>query len=188
MRDYSMKFSHMGILVRDLEKMTDFYSRILGFPVTDHGKLHGTVPITFLSRDPGEHHQIALIQAKPEGATDSVVHQISFRLPDLADLQRLRRRLIEEGFIKEGVTRHRTVTHGNAWSMYVHDPEGNQIELFTDAPWYIEQPCSVPIDLDRPTEEILAESEAFCRAQPGFKPIEQWRAEMAERIAAHDRV
>ena len=90
--------------------------------------------------------------------------------------------------IVEGVTKHRSITHGNAWALYVHDPEGNQIELFVDSPWYIEQPCAEPIDLDRPTKDILAESEAFCRNQPGFKPIEDWRAAMAERIAAHDRV
>ena len=55
------------------------------------------------------------------------------------------------------------------------------------ASWYIEQPCSKLIDLDRSNEEILAESEAFCRAQPGFRPVEEWWAAMAERIAAHDR-
>ncbi|MGO9361678.1 MAG: VOC family protein [Xanthobacteraceae bacterium] len=187
MRDYSLKFSHVGIYVTDLAKMTEFYSRILGFPVTDHGLLHGKVPITFLSRDPNEHHQIALISARPAGQTDSVINQISFRLPDLSSLKRLRARLIEEGVIKEGVTKHRAITHGNAWALYVHDPEGNQVELFVDSDWYISQPCSVPIDLDRPEEDILRESEAFCREQPDFQPIAAWRAEMAERIAAHDR-
>jgi len=41
MRHYRVKFSHFGIIVTDLAKMTDFYSRILGFPVTDHGLLPG---------------------------------------------------------------------------------------------------------------------------------------------------
>lgn len=182
MRDYSLKFSHVGIMVTDLARMTDFYSRILGFPVTDHGLLHGKIPITFMSRDPADHHQIALVQARPAGQTDSVVNQISFRLPDLDALKRLRQALLKEGF-----TKHRCVTHGNAWAVYVHDPEGNQVELFVDSDWYIEQPCSLPVDLDRPTDEILRASETFCRAQPGFKPIAEWRREIAERIAAHDR-
>ena len=188
MRDYSMSFSHIGFYVQNLDRMTDFYSRILGFPVTDRGILHGKIPIAFLSRDPKDHHQIALIEARPPGGGEAIIHQISFRLPDLDALKRLRRRLIEEGVIVEGSTKHRSITHGNAWALYVHDPEGNQIELFVDSPWYIEQPCAEPIDLDRPTKDILAESEAFCRAQPGFKPVEDWRAAMAERIAAHDRV
>lgn len=70
----------------------------------------------------------------------------------------------------------------------MHDPEGNQIELFVASPWYIEQPCRELIDLDRPNEEILAEGEAFCRAQPRFRPVEEWRAATAERIVAHDWV
>lgn len=186
MRDYALTFSHLGIYVTDMEKMTDFYSRILGFPVTDHGLLHGKIPITFMSRDPKVHHQIALIQVRPAGAADTALNQISFNLPDLASLQRLRQRLKDEGMIVEGVTKHRTITHGNAWAVYMHDPEGNQIELFVDSPWYIEQPCSTHIDMDRPAEEILAESEAYCRAQPGFKPAAEWQKDMAARIAAHD--
>jgi predicted enzyme related to lactoylglutathione lyase len=41
LRHYRVNFSHFGIKVTDLAKMTDFYSRILGFPATDHGLLHG---------------------------------------------------------------------------------------------------------------------------------------------------
>lgn len=182
MRDYKVKFSHLGIMVTNMEKMIDFYSRILGFPITDRGMLHGTVPITFMSRDPSEHHQIALIQGRPETQTESAINQISFRLADIDSLKRLREALINEGF-----TKHRTVTHGNAWALYVHDPEGNQVELFVDSDWYIEQPCSLPVDLTLPTEVILRQSEEFCKTQPGFKPIAEWRADMNKRIAAHDQ-
>jgi hypothetical protein len=41
MRHYRINFSHFGIMVTGLAKMTGFYSRILGFPVTDHGLLPG---------------------------------------------------------------------------------------------------------------------------------------------------
>ena len=34
MRHHRVRFSHFGIIVTDVAKMTDFYSRILGFPVT----------------------------------------------------------------------------------------------------------------------------------------------------------
>lgn len=27
--------------------------------------------------------------------------------------------------------------HGNAWSIYFADPEGNRIELYTPSPWYV---------------------------------------------------
>lgn len=186
MRDYKLKFSHLGIHVTDLARMTDFYSRVLGFPVTDHGLLHGTIPITFMSRSPEDHHQIALIAGRPDGATDSVINQISFELDSLQELQNLYRRLVAEGLIKEGETRHRTIMHGNAWAIYMHDPEGNQIECFVDSPWYIPQPCSTHIDLTRSTDDILAETKAYCERQPGFKPMEAWKDDMRRLIANHD--
>jgi hypothetical protein len=31
----------------------------------------------------------------------------------------------------------------------------------------------------------MAEAEAFCRAAPGFKPIEDYHADVAAKIAAH---
>lgn len=180
MSDYTVAFSHVGIWVTDLEKMGDFYSRILGFTITDQGILFDTVPITFLSRDPREHHQVALIKGRDANAKDSVVNQLSFRVDSLESLQRLRARLLAEGH-----TEHRARTHGNAWALYVQDPEDNRVELFVDTDWYISQPCSEPLDLDRPADEIRQATEDFCRSMPGFKPIDEWRAEIAQRMAAH---
>lgn len=180
MPGYTASFSHMGIWVKSLEPMIAFYSGILGFPVSDRGMLHGTIPIAFLSRDPREHHQLALIQGRPGDKEDSVVHQISFRIPDLDQLKELRRVLLERDF-----TNQRSVTHGNAWAIYVKDPEDNQVELFVDSDWYIEQPCSLPLDLDQPSEDIRRATLEFCRTQPGFKPVADWRDEMSKRIGGH---
>jgi catechol 2,3-dioxygenase-like lactoylglutathione lyase family enzyme len=33
----NLMFSHMGISVIDLDRMTDFYTRVLGFTITDRG-------------------------------------------------------------------------------------------------------------------------------------------------------
>ena len=38
------------------------------------------------------------------------------------------------------------MNHGNAWSVYFRDPEGNRIEIFCDTEWYIEQPCVEDLD------------------------------------------
>ncbi|MEY2926720.1 MAG: hypothetical protein RL367_1197, partial [Pseudomonadota bacterium] len=69
-------------------------------------------------------------------------------------------------------------THGNAWSLYFPDPEGNRIEVYTDSDWYISQPYKTPVDLSRPAAVLRAENEALCRSQPGFKPIAEWQAGM----------
>ena len=56
---------HIGIYAFDLEKMVDFYSRIFGLVVTDRGHSARGFDIAFLSRDPIEHHQIAIVSGRP---------------------------------------------------------------------------------------------------------------------------
>src|ERR1700730_3577608 len=75
----------------------------------------------------------------------------------------------------------RPISHGNA--VYFQDPD-NQIEMFCDTPWYVLQPCGFKIDLDKSGDEIYRATEAYCREQPGFKPMEEWRAEISQKIAA----
>jgi len=174
----SLRFSHVGLFVTEMARMADFYTRVLGFTVTDEGKL-GESRLTFLSRDPADHHQIVLAEGRPLGLPDRIVNQISFRLSSLADLQRFYR-LVREEAPRDLVA----VSHGNAWSIYFRDPEGNRIEVFTDSPWHVPQPVREPLDLDRTEAEILRETEAFCRSRPGFKPMEEWRTEIARKIAA----
>ena len=47
-----MAFAHMGIFVVDVATMVDFYTRVLGFCITDRALIRG-VNVVFLSRDPG---------------------------------------------------------------------------------------------------------------------------------------
>lgn len=54
-----MAFVHIGIYVTDIAKMVDFYTRILGFSITDQAQIRGA-DVVFLSRNPDEHHQIVL--------------------------------------------------------------------------------------------------------------------------------
>ena len=72
----------------------------------------------------------------------------------------------------------RSVTHGNAWSLYFNDPEGNQIEVYVHTPWYIPQPHSYPMDLDQSNDEIITMTEAHCRESDSFMTQEQREAEM----------
>src|SRR5204863_339043 len=78
-----------------------------------------------------------------------MVQQISFNVSTLADVQRAFRKVRAAGC--ENIS---PVSHGNAWSVYFHDPEGNRIEMFCDTPWYVAQPCGFQIDLDKPEEEL----------------------------------
>lgn len=175
----ALRFSHVGLFVIEMARMVEFYSRVLGFAVTDRGSL-GAATLTFLSRDPGDHHQIVLVEGRPAGLPDRILNQLSFRVGSLGELIAFHRRIT-----REAPPELVSVTHGNAWSLYFRDPEGNRVEVFADTPWHVTQPVREPIDLDRPEADILAETEAFCRARPGFKPMSDWRLEVAARITAH---
>jgi len=174
-----VSFSHFGIYVTDLARMEDFYTRVLGLLVSDRGQVPGGSDLVFLSRDPDEHHQIVLATGRPPGVEFNVVNQISFKLPTLADLKAMHARARDEG-----MKQFRIVTHGNAWSVYFADPEGNRVEVFVDTPWHTPQPVVEPFDIEAPVEVIERETEALCRNRPGFMSREQWRAAQVTRMAA----
>jgi catechol-2,3-dioxygenase len=174
-----VSFSHFGIYVTDLARMEDFYTRVLGLLVSDRGQVPGGSDLVFLSRDPDEHHQIVLATGRPPGVEFNVVNQISFKLPTLADLKAMHARARDEG-----TKPFRIVTHGNAWSVYFADPEGNRVEVFVDTPWHTPQPVVEPFDIEAPVEVIERETEALCRNRPGFMSRAQWRAAQVTRMAA----
>lgn len=182
-------FSHVGIHCFDLEKMVDFYTRIMGLTLTDHGEIERggavAVPVNlaFLSSDPRDHHQLVLV-GKPEREVERgalLINQISFRLDSLDRLRKLRRTLEHEG-----VTTFRTVSHGNAWSIHFPDPEGNTVEAFVDSPWYVSQPAAEPLDLDRSDEEIRRATEERFGNEPSFRPVEEWRSEVAQKMGVRN--
>jgi catechol-2,3-dioxygenase len=173
----AVSFSHFGLYVTDLPRMEDFYTRVLGLLVSDRGKLPGGSDLVFLSRDPDEHHQLVLATGRPPGVEFNVVNQMSFKLNTLEDLKTMHARAREEG-----VKQFRVVTHGNAWSIYFPDPEGNRLELFVDTPWHTPQPVAEPFDIEKPVATIFKETEALCRNRPGFSSRAEWRAGQVARM------
>jgi catechol 2,3-dioxygenase len=171
------KLTHMGIYVRDLDRMRDFYGKVLGLMVSDAGHVPRLgADLCFMSGDPKVHHQVVLVSGRPDSATNTTVMQISFTVASLAELRRIRDLALAEG--AQGM---RPVSHGNAWSIYFEDPEGNVIEVYLDSPWHVPQPHGDPLDLDRDDEVILAETEAACRKDPGFMPRDEWEKMQAAR-------
>ena len=175
-QEVSPRLSHVGIYVTDLPKMKDFYTRILGFVVSDAAP---DGRITFLSRNPSDHHQVVLVRGRTTDAEVPMVQQVSFNVGTLAQVQKAFRKVRGAGC--EGIS---PICHGNAWSVYFQDPEGNRIEMFCDTPWYVPQPLGFKIDLDKAEDELFRETEAYCRDRQGFKPMEEWRTEISKKIAA----
>ncbi len=175
-QDTAPRLSHVGLYVHDVPRMIDFYTSVLGFVVSD-GAEDGR--ITFLSRNPSDHHQVVLVRGRATDAEVPMVQQVSFNVGTLPQVQKAFRKVRDAGC--EGIS---PICHGNAWSVYFQDPEGNRIEMFCDTPWYVPQPLGFKIDLDKAEDELYRETEAYCRKREGFKPIEEWRTEIGKKIAA----
>ena len=174
---FSLTLSHVGIYVTDIKRMVDFYTRFLGFVVSDRGpRTDGE--IVFMTRDAREHHQFVLASGRPADIPFNLINQMSFRVDSLATLRALYRGLKNEQVVDLG-----PVTHGNALSVYFHDPEKNRVELLIDTPWYVPQPCRIPVDLMVADDVLWATIEKQVRAMPGFKTREEWAADIERRIA-----
>ncbi len=172
------QLSHVGIFVHDIEAMTRFYTQVFGLRLTDRGVGRNfKVPLHFLSGTPDQHHQLVLAGGRAEGSPSTVM-QLSFKVATIDELRRVRR-----DALAAGAAQMRGMNHGNALSIYFSDLEGNTVEVYLDTPWYVPQPHGDPLDLEKPDSEIWAETEAICRADPGFMPVADWMARFGR--AAH---
>ncbi len=140
---------HVGIYVRDLERMVAFYRDTLGMRIT---KQNWRAGIVFLSADPAADHEIALFRGRPDDADSRLINQISLRVATLDDLRAMHRRLLAAGLRIDAL-----VNHVSALGCYYFDPEGNRSEVF----WVTGRACWVPIahliDIEQPDEAVLAE-------------------------------
>jgi catechol 2,3-dioxygenase-like lactoylglutathione lyase family enzyme len=174
---FSLTLSHVGIFVTDINRMVDFYTRFLGFAVSDRGP-NPAGEIAFMTRDPREHHQLVMASGRPAELQYNVINQISFRVDSLGTLREL-----YQGLKDEPVEILGPISHGNALSVYFRDPEGNRVELLIDTPWYVPQPHRLPVDIMQTDEQLWAGIEKHCRDMPGFKSRKEWMAEIEKKIA-----
>jgi catechol 2,3-dioxygenase len=179
MANIRARLAHMGIYVQDRDKMEQFYTEVLGLMVTDRGEGRSGMHLTFMSANPQNHHQVVLVTGRPDTSGFNPIQQISFMVDSLTDLREVHNRALSLG-----ATEMRPVTHGNAWSVYFKDPEGNTVEAYLDTPFHVPQPHGKPLDLTKSDEQILSETEDACRQDPGFMPIEQFKSQMAARLSA----
>jgi catechol-2,3-dioxygenase len=180
----NLKFAHIGLAATDVPRLTRFYTEVLGFTVTDRGDFGGA-EVVFMSRDPEEHHQIVLTPGRPKKLPKNTVNpdfgiciqQISFKMGSLDDLRDMVGRL-ERG----GATDIVSATHGNAWSVYAQDPDGNMIEFYVDTDWYASQPFYEPLDLSKSNDELMKETQNLCEVHSGFQPAKEWRRNMTKMM------
>ena len=76
------------------------------------------------------------------------------------------------------------INHGNAWSLYFLDPEGNRVEVYIDSPWHVPQPHGDELHLEMSNDELMRTTLDAIRNDPGFMPREQFEAEMQRKLDA----
>jgi len=171
-----ISLSHFEIKVRDFRKMKEFYTKTLGFSITDQSPL-GSHQMVFLSRNAGEHHQIVLSSSEGGDFSAGSLDHLAFRVNDLQSLREFHAALKSYGNLAI-----ETVSHGTAWSVYFRDPEGNRIELFVDTPWHVAQPLRFPIDLSMSDDDLTAYTEEKIRSLADFQMADRWFQEHQQRI------
>lgn len=150
------RLGHVGLHVSDLPRAVRFYRDVLGLTVTDQDAARGMV---FMSARPAEeHHELLLCEGRNVPREAMVVQQISFRCDTLEDVKGYYRRLRENK-----VPIDMTVSHGNAIGAYFYDPDGNRCEIYWATGLEARQPYLEAVDLDEPSEALMAKVEASVR-------------------------
>lgn len=116
--------AHLVLQVSDINSSLMFYQNYLGMVVTEKAESEDETR-HFLSNTQS-HHKLVLIQKKdlPDTARRAL-QQIAFEVPDHQTLVKYYLKLKEQ---------HRLELKNNqiSWSIYVDDPDGNQVEIFWD--------------------------------------------------------
>jgi catechol 2,3-dioxygenase len=121
------RVGHIHLKVSDLDRAIGFYRDVLGFELQQKFGAQAA----FLSAG-GYHHHIGLNTwesrggAPPPRGTTGLYH-VAFLYPNRKELARALRRLIDHGVMLDGAS-----DHGVSEALYLHDPDGNGIELYRD--------------------------------------------------------
>jgi catechol 2,3-dioxygenase len=172
------KLTHLGINVIHLDPMVKFYTELLGLKVSDKGfSPRLGYRIAFMTGSEKNHHQMILAECRP-AHSKSTLNQISFTWPSLDHIRALDKKLRKRGI------KTIPIDHGNAWSIYFPDPEGNQIECYLDTPWQVAQPHGELLDLTLSNAEIMARTKARIEGEKTFMPAKAWSKKMKARLSA----
>jgi catechol 2,3-dioxygenase len=119
---------HVVLKVADLERSEQFYNGVLGMPVCARFDEQG-MKMTFFSL--GNHHDLAIAEVSGEEAAAGEqavgLHHVAFHIgTSLDELVDAKAQLEAAGIAPT------PVDHDVTKSLYFHDPDGNNVELYVD--------------------------------------------------------
>ncbi len=156
-----VRIGHVHLKVADLERSLAFYCGVLGFQITQR---YGP-GAAFVSAG-GYHHHIGLNTWESRGGTSpphgsTGLYHVAILYPDRKSLADALRRLVENKILLDGAA-----DHGVSVALYLSDPDGNGLELYTDhdpAEWPRDAKGELamstePLDLDKLLAEPTSET------------------------------
>ena len=121
------KIGHFGFHCRDLAKMVEFYTRVLGFKLSDVNEKG----LTFL-RYGNDHHSMVLAQmdeaAMKKGAGAPVLHHVALEVAGIDELKSIRKYLLAQKVTVRSKVKHEGP--GGNFVVDFDDPEGNHLQFF----------------------------------------------------------
>ncbi|MGG5809009.1 VOC family protein [Falsiroseomonas sp. CW058] len=121
------RIGHVHLKVSEMERALSFWRDLLGFEVQQRMGQQAV----FLSAD-GYHHHIGLntwesAGGHPPGPGTTGLYHVAILYPDRRALAGVLKRLAEAGYALDGAS-----DHGVSEALYLHDPDGNGVELYRD--------------------------------------------------------
>ncbi len=129
------ELGHLVLYVRDLATSVHFYRDVLGWRMLGDDLPVGFQAAAFSAPNLRTHHELLLIEVGPDAASLPAgrrvgLYHFGLKVGDSDDELRAALAALEEnGVAVLGASDH-TVTH----SLYIADPDGNEIELYIDVP------------------------------------------------------
>ena len=126
------KIGHVVLKVRDLERSVEFYTKVLGFKVSDvypDTMIPGRM--VFMRCNP-DHHGLALVGGAPKEAENAELHHLAFEVATIDEVLRARDHLRQHNVPIEFDGRRRA---GAQVAVEFRDPDNHMLEIY----WGLDQ-------------------------------------------------
>ncbi len=143
-----VRLGHIALPAHNPQEVATFYHEFLGLDVTLQGALPALGAFVFLSDHPAEQAQTLTFMTRPEA------RHIAWEVESLAALKALYAEATARGIPIDVAFNHRV-----SLSLYLHDPEGNGVEIYWPTGQTVEGLHAEPFDpamLDGPEDALRA--------------------------------
>lgn len=157
----------IGLIARDLDRLTDFYHDLLGLSVQERDPRKARLGVGDVTLIEIEHRP----DAKPDDPATAGLYHTAFLMPTRADHARWIHHIAKRRVPLSGMS-----DHGVSEAFYLDDPEGNGIEVYNDRPrerWQREDGLIVmptkQIDVEAILRELDPTTAAYTSAPQGLR-------------------